>query len=269
MFSFTNLWVVCVLQWSGVPGIIGAFGAVTYTRPRRGLTQVAFEEIPSDVTKVVLKNNDIAHMEAFPPFAQLSYLDVQSNHLSIFPNLPNISESLTDLRLAFNEIHTVPAERLDVLGSLKTLDIHMNRLTEIPDVAGPSQSLLTLAIENNPFPDVPALRTLGASLGLLSVDASLVKDSCLEKLSYPRAGSLYLFIVGNGQPLASVPNFSHWSAVSVYFMDAPLVCDCGVAWVKLITGAGGAVVTLTSQPCASPPHLVGRTWAQISADDLT
>ena len=252
----------CILKYNYV------LSGSQYNRNGQGLTTIPFHEISEDVSQISLRNNLITDIEEFPLNTEIAYIDLTKNQLTVFPNLFNISDSLLQLLLTHNKLHTIPAERLDILVSLQILYLDHNQLTAFPDVSGPSETLITLILQYNNFPDMPSLLTIGSSLISFGVDTSVIQENCLEKLHYPRAVPLSLFILGKGETLTNVPNFSRWNVQTMFWMNVTLVCDCHMTWIKLITEAGGIVTTLYSMPCSSPQHLTGTGWSQITMEDF-
>jgi len=133
---------------------------------------------------------------------QLTYLDLNSNALTVFPESIKSLVNLQTLDLYYNELTLLP-DWLGQLSKLKTLALYHNLLTSLPASIGDLGSLCELYLSNNQITELPA------SLGNLSALTDLtIHTNNLTRLpeSLGKLKQLKRLDV-RGNELASVPGF--------------------------------------------------------------
>ncbi len=143
--------------------ILATVDGTTYERPDLNLTHIPVD-IPISATKLDLKYNLIATVDYMPGiFPSLEIVEFDWNLLTVFPELGNCT-AVEVLLLNYNQLASIPADRLNVLTKLETLNMRANRLAVIPDVTGPSTSLQVLSVRENNFTEMPLLENLGTNI---------------------------------------------------------------------------------------------------------
>ncbi len=143
--------------------MLAAVDGTPYERPDFNLTYIPVD-IPMSATKLDLQKNLIAAVDYMPGiFPSLDRIELDRNLLTVFPELGNCT-AVRVLSLNYNQLASIPADRLDALTKLVTLNMRGNRLAAIPDVSGPSASLETLNVRENIFTEIPLLEKLGKNI---------------------------------------------------------------------------------------------------------
>ena len=194
-----------------------------------------------------ISNNNITSLQegAIPLMPRCYYLNLNNNKLSTFPDLTNLT-GLISLDLSSNQIRTIP--NLPPLSLLATFKLNRNNLTAFPNLVSIADSLLRLYIDENDIVDFP--------------DELLVPLSRLRSLSMGRrdGGAIYL------------PNFCLIRPtnppLSLTFAEGSMIhCDLNALYAKLAQQTGSIQISSTVL-CASPAHLVGRNFDDLTTDDL-
>ena len=79
----------------------------------------------------------------------LIHLDLDHNHLSVFPDISNLFPNLQTLSLGNNTIHFIKSSSIATLSSLTTLDLSNNTFTRIPSAINKLTNLETLKFQHN------------------------------------------------------------------------------------------------------------------------
>ena len=95
--------------------------------------------LPNNTDQIILNNNSIEEIHYVEVLRHVTWLLMQENLLTAFPNLENISGTIEYLSLASNRINHVNPRYLSILTKLIELYLYSNELTFIPDVVGLSQ----------------------------------------------------------------------------------------------------------------------------------
>ncbi len=124
------------------PAIV--FGAtIKYEHPGRNLTHIP-NDIPADVNIITLSRNLIPVVDYMPGiYPSIRRVNIDYNLLKVFPELSNCT-SVSILDVGYNQITTIPPDRLNALTELKDLYLRGNHLVAFPDVSGPSASIRSI-----------------------------------------------------------------------------------------------------------------------------
>ncbi|KAK2142583.1 hypothetical protein LSH36_937g00011 [Paralvinella palmiformis] len=104
-------------------------------------------DIPSGTKILRLTSNGISNFASFPELPLLEVIHLETNYLTAFPDLRNVSTTLRYLRLDRNLINWISEDRLSGLNSLEALILSNNRLSALPDVE--MKHLEALIIDGN------------------------------------------------------------------------------------------------------------------------
>ncbi len=150
----------------------------------KGKTSVPFQAISDNVTILDLSHNKIADISWFKPYQCLHKLLLRGNELSEFPNLTNISTSLRYLDLAYNDIHAVTKEHLQIL-NLSHLILSSNDMDIFPDMEEPwGFAMETLDLDDNELSTVPRIPALKETAKIPMRDNPIRCDCKLQFRNY-------------------------------------------------------------------------------------
>ena len=138
---------------------------ITYNGYNLALTTVP-ENIPANTQTLVLSVNQLTTIPAgsLSNLTQLTFLRLDNNKLTTFPDIQSVSSTLVTLHLQYNQITYIDPLFLNALVKIVTLHLFWNTgLGSFPDVSGPGNSLSVLllgvcGIGN--FPGMTSMRNL-------------------------------------------------------------------------------------------------------------
>ena len=143
--------------------LIGVNTSADRSHENQGLTEVP-GDIPSDTERLFLLYNNISHVSAddFLGLHRLHYIRLGYNDLTMFPDLPSVGKTLTELYVNNNNISSVPAVHLNILTKLEVLGLSRNDITSLPDAGGTwhpqtTSNLCLLSFRHNNLTTVPVL----------------------------------------------------------------------------------------------------------------
>ena len=213
---------------------------VRYKNNSAGLTEFP-DDIPFDVEEIHLNQNDINAID-LSYFPALTYISLNKNKLTQFPNLDNVKTTLEYLYLPINEIRSV--EKLPMMTALQTIGLSLNKLRKFPDVTSAAGTLTNLALMGNFISFIP------------------------NHLVEPLINLEYLKIGDN--ILTSLPNFCTMgpTALEVEASGNPFFCDWKMGYAKSAE-VHKKIEFVDEVTCAAPPSLSRVPWNEITLQNLT
>ncbi len=146
---------------------------VSYRNVGMGLTDIDYHEIPTDVEEVEVQKNNLTSIILPKDYPRMTVLNGHTNHLTDFPDVTFVGDTLLVLKLQHNLISKVSQSRLGALTKLEELILTDNHITAFPDPAAPGPyHLKTLKLTENPLPKVPVLLNLGRNIEYLAFGGS-------------------------------------------------------------------------------------------------
>ncbi|XP_026724543.1 protein toll-like [Trichoplusia ni] len=244
-----------------------------------------------------LSYNKIAELKAtvFTPLKQLRTLNLNRNYLEVLPeSLFAGLRHLTTVSIDNNFLTTIyPTAFLGATG-LTTLTLTSNNLT----LRSKDFGVYSNFIMHSPFGSLNSLKYLGlrdnkidsifddwrnALLNLEILDLSKNKFSILDMYDIQFLGKNITVDLRNNEittlelsyvsPPDSTPSVSKSSGFSILLDGNPFNCDCGLYPLALRL-LGGKPLTVEPKfvvgnaRCASPPHLQGKLFSQLSPSHL-
>ena len=233
----------------------------------------------------------------------MRWLFLGSNKFEHIPRFTQLAPNLKKYILADNLLNSQNADAVDLTYRPTIFGVYLsnNQHTDIPQFIGagaisldtlhmqncqiefiskarfvPLTNLKVLHIAGNPLLVIPDIEPL-VNLRELYIYRSAISKVSLEEINgmpetqqtmdiAPGAGYVSPYSSPN---LTTIPNMCGLrSGITVEFYGLPLHCDCKMRWTTKIALASGVDITLASEPCHSPPGLVGRTLDDISMDEM-
>ena len=125
-----------------------ASGTETYRLRGRSVTSYP-HDIPPEVKRIVIDLTKIAHVDYVEQFPNLTYYQLSNNLVTEFPNLVNVSQTLTSLMVTSTQIATLPVDVMPTMPKLRYVDISHNWISHVPDLTGVFPVLSTLSAYSN------------------------------------------------------------------------------------------------------------------------
>ena len=182
--------------------IIGVHSAMV---PVIGITGGGQEEIEitdNSATQIGnLFNPAVTEITNFPVFPVLATISWTPGHLTHFPNLYNVSGSLTVLNLDQNNIHIIQPTYLEALSNLQMLYLKDNQIAYFPETTTP-MVLQWLYLDSNPLTAMPVFGTLQVRMTQLSLKGSQLSEINPNLQTFP---NLFMFLDLQNCQLDTVP----------------------------------------------------------------
>ena len=188
------------------------------------------------------RNPQLTKIDNIPRLVAIEKMYLIRNLIKKFPNLTNVSATLIEINLSYNEISWV--KKLPPMAALEILNLGKNLLTYFPNVLNASGTLRRLELFRNEIRSIP------------------------EKLVAPLTKLEYLDLRENR--VTELPNFCTFDHVITLRLDnLKFTCDWKMALVKMLDMQNRIVYYDDSTPeCKSPVELARKVWADITIDEL-
>ena len=295
--------------------------ANTYKDKVNQMDKIPFNEIPTDISKIFFKENDLIDIDFFPnTFTSLTIITLMGHpRITYFPNFVNVSSTLSELYIKECSVRTVNEAFLQALVNLKLLDLRKNQLlSPFPDMdATRGCSLWKLQLNENRLSEVPHLPVIARTLNFFVISSNenmtsisretlalyqemltfLIHDNHFKimpdfsalaekhtgpslSISLKRNGMTtltsnafrhatspnWIFHLGTNQ-ISRIPNMIHLGVqASVELDENPVVCDCGMQWMKIAGQYTGFNLSLIT--CAGPGSVSGRNLSDVGMEEL-
>ncbi len=204
--------------------------------------------------------------------AVLELISIVSNNLEDLNSmeLGNGSwEKLIKIDAASNRITHISNILLDQLPALKILNLSYNRISIFPELSRIGLSLKDTFLFYNNISWVNVSSLVGLSkivrLELHQNNLTTFPLSVFTQLSTIKDITLAKNQITYVEELS--PDVMASSDLKVTLTDNPFNCDQMMVWIKMLN-TSKLTVTLSPNPCASPPALISVPWASINAEDL-
>ena len=260
--------------------LLGASTGVHFQERDKGYTSIPVPRIPDNALSINLGMNQISNADWFPKFTSLENLVLDYNLFTQFPDVTNVSSTLVEIVLDYNNISTIAYDRLDILTSLEKLHLIGNWLLadDIPDAIGPSLTLIDVKLGRNRLDRIPNFKTLCLSVKTLDIDYNSISligehdfDHMTNLVTLQLDGNTFSHIdnipsfltrlsaVRFGfNRLTEFPDLRNLSALSELFLE-----HNAISYIAGDRASGRSDVTHRAVPAGQPPHLrlhPGRPW---------
>ena len=198
---------------------------------------------------------DLSYNQLTSPFPDMdatrgcSLLKIQLNvnWLNEVPHLPVAARTLHNLTIADNEnITSVSRETLALYQEMRYFNNKPGNLKTIPDFSA--------LAERHTGPSL--------SVSLMSNGMATLTSNAFRHATSPN----WIFRLGNNQ-ISRIPNMIHLGVQgSVELQNNPVVCDCGMQWMKIAGQYTGFNLSLIM--CAGPGPVSGRKLSDVGMEEL-
>ncbi len=186
-----------------------AVAVVKYHKPDRGLTELDYSLIPTDVEEVNVHRNKLTAISIPSDFPNMVKFLAYDNALVEFPDLTFVGDTLTVLKLQHNLIATVSQSRLSALTRLEELNLYNNCISVFPDVTGAGPyHMQTLKLTENLLLNTPVLPNLGRTIRILTLGGMDLGATTMGNFldAYP----MLTFYGFTATGMATLPDFWHF-----------------------------------------------------------
>jgi len=218
-------------------------GKNTYTREGWDVQSYP-HDIPSDAEEIRIIKTSISVVDYVEEFPQLARYQLSINKVSEFPNLDNVSSTITDLMVTSTWISALPVDWMTTMTKLRHIDISHNRLTSIPDLTVVFPALSSLSAYANAITRVD--RTTAVKMYLKENQLTEVPD-----LSNVKDGFLKLDMKNN--KMAAIPDRALPPMPECYYLDFGQ--NGLTAFPNLDNVTGLTYLSLSSNQLVSVPNL--------------
>ena len=172
---------------------------------------------------------------------KIKVLSLRDNPLQEFPNLTNVSSTLTEIEIINSRISTI--DFIPEMDKLNVFILSRNRLVEFPDFWNITKTLSRLELAGNEIGYLPEERVLS-----------------LKALRY-------LDLRDN--PISWLPNFCYLNyPLELLISGSNFTCDWHMAFIKLMETAGNLMFSNESPNCILSGGKVVKPWSEITMKNM-
>ena len=254
--TFTNLTIITLMKHPRItyfPNLVNVSSTLLELNIRQCSLRTVNEAFLQAL--VNLKILDLKKNQLTSPFPDMDAsrgcsilkLQLNVNRLSEVPHLPVIARTLHNLTIAANEnITSVSRETLALYQEMRFFNNKPGFFKTIPDFSALAEkhtgSSLTITLKIN------GMTTLA--------------PNAFRHATSPN----WIFRLGDNQ-ISRIPNMIHLGVqASVELDENPVVCDCGMQWMKIAGQYTGFNLSLIT--CAGPGPVSGRNLSEVGIEEL-
>lgn len=144
------------------------------------LDEAAFSALPNLIALDLSNNKDLEVYGRVFMGLEANLIELNLNNISIYQAPDLALPNLRILKLAHNELPSIPTENAVNLTSLRDLDLSYNDLTAVPIITRSLEFLNSLSLAGNPITSLSNTSLLGSAEQLESLDISHLPLTVLE-----------------------------------------------------------------------------------------
>lgn len=215
--------------------------SVVYMNVSSGLTEIPSDNFYSNITCIILNNNNIQSIPAFAfnatPF--LDILEIKFNLLTSIDKDAFTGTCLRILRLISNQLIAIP-DLSAVADTLSEIHVQLNSISDVTNLIGLKQ-LTRVYLNKNLLTSLPA--------------AIFLHNPCLTS-----------FMVRDNQiaTLEDMSNISLNVTLLLDVQDNPIECDCRLAWFMNYADPSLDLLGI----CSAPAHLANVPLANLTHEQV-
>ncbi|KAK2140044.1 hypothetical protein LSH36_1506g00003 [Paralvinella palmiformis] len=106
-------------------------------------------DIPLDAERITILHLNVDRVDYIEEFPNLTSYQIDISTLSQFPDLANVSATLTELTITSSRLSTIPVDLMIIMPLVNYIDLSYNRITCIPDLTTIFPGLQILSVYAN------------------------------------------------------------------------------------------------------------------------